>query len=1353
MSYPNDSVPQEVLTNKEVIQKSPIEFIIGINQKNFVLDNPQLKFFVKLRGRKYADSIWISKVKTDSDPTFDPKLIENFQLSLKESSLSPVPFVSCLYKPDNIIFDESFFHPEEILATKKEGTEIFYLVKWENLPVDQATWENNSDTCIPTELFLSYKLSKNKPNPTVSQPTESFQNPSQFIPLTESPTYKDDNRLTSYQLNGLNWLVDKWYNNRNSILADESGIGKKVQIVAFTEEIHKMTGYSGPFLVITSLSSINSWLNVFKKWTNFRIIKYIGTEKQLEIIREYVLFTDNTKKFIKYDIVLTTYDVFNSHFNDFKQIQWISIYIDELIPEIIHNPNFESLELITDHIIILTQFDITTQVINDIYSLFHLLENDTFSDLEVFIQEYSNPNIPLVDIEKFSILSQDYVLRRGKDMLDPILLKMSTKQPYLNDNEVVIAAEPTQYQIDMFKKFFLSRRPDFIFNENSLHCLFTLRKIANHPFLDADEMSIYQNDPKSKEEEVKMLIEASGKMIIMDKLLERFIQQNEKVLILSNMTEMVNLIDLYLQKKGIRYERLDDSYETMINIHDNQQDVSCYLSCVHTFSMYLKNTEKVLIFDGHFTPKFENKTIYRLFTHGTVEEDLFIKFFVKKDFSSPTKEDVNFLMRENAYFAFHGQIDKSYITEPIEKAMEYRTAFDFSSRYDSLDDSDFWIDLYKKEDLIKIDQIPIEIDKLRQIAKLIMNIGCFETQSRYQKEHNNDSHFNFLLVCLIYSVYKNVDKELRKIFKGYIQKVRKLCKEIIVSKYVINREPLSNRSFIFELFGDDLFLTMMKITSLDRIYICLSFMSSPEFNKIGFIFAQSMNCPVYWNDYYDYVLMYTSCMYGTAQSNIKAFKSNLESINIPVGNLPLSSSYNFSSSEAPDFTIHSITQPNMPSIDSGVINLPNSKWLKQRITLIVSEMEAIIPLDYFPLVRPLSPSKWIDFYNPDLSIHLETRNMIKRVLRFLFLYGFIPSQANSKTFLLKGKMNLISVPDEIVESIIYSLIKSAADLISSNQSYLSNDDRYIFLKSRGITSNMKELLYSLIKDITPIRLVDISWVRKDALLLLAKQLIFFIRVRDLCENMKYIKMPYFEHPKWNGAPSWWDAQCNYELINAVSTFGFVFLSVLKKLKEINKNLTQNDRFEIENFRIYEKKMLGDIRVDLPHSLKDHLAFIKKIENRILILEKLMSILMVPTVKELSNFLPRNKLTGLQILNIGKKNEKGCPIGYYAIRFYRAIDKPPKPSNAQKNDDDLFCSFYCMIIKSATDEATHFIIRNLDNSVTKMFEVRALSINQAYKLFIDTLIEKGIKLPPPYFDGYQFFGFKTNFIRSIISSTP
>ena len=61
--------------------------------------------------------------------------------------------------------------------------------------------------------------------------------PNRFKPIKESSTYKGDNSLRPYQLEGLNWLLFNWYTRQNCILADEMGLGKTVQSIAFLLEV------------------------------------------------------------------------------------------------------------------------------------------------------------------------------------------------------------------------------------------------------------------------------------------------------------------------------------------------------------------------------------------------------------------------------------------------------------------------------------------------------------------------------------------------------------------------------------------------------------------------------------------------------------------------------------------------------------------------------------------------------------------------------------------------------------------------------------------------------------------------------------------------------------------------------------------------------------------------------------------------------------------------------------------------------------------------------------------------------------------------------------------------------------
>lgn len=57
-------------------------------------------------------------------------------------------------------------------------------------------------------------------------------------------------------------------------------------------------------------------------------------------------------------------------------------------------------------------------------------------------------------------------------------------------------------------------------------------------------------------EYTKLLIESSGKMILLDKMLTKFIKEKKKILIFSQFTQMLALLEDYLSAKQLKYEKI-----------------------------------------------------------------------------------------------------------------------------------------------------------------------------------------------------------------------------------------------------------------------------------------------------------------------------------------------------------------------------------------------------------------------------------------------------------------------------------------------------------------------------------------------------------------------------------------------------------------------------------------------------------------------------------------------------------------------------------------------------------------------------------------------------------------------------
>jgi len=139
---------------------------------------------------------------------------------------------------------------------KNSKSECSYLVKWRNLPYDQATWLTEDG--IEKELIKDYfrhkerQKEKKKQNP-VNRKIEKYEK----FKFNESPIFLKG-KLFDFQLEGLNWLLFSWWNKRNAILGDEMGLGKSIQTIAFISTLNQL-GVKHPSLLVVPLSTILNW--------------------------------------------------------------------------------------------------------------------------------------------------------------------------------------------------------------------------------------------------------------------------------------------------------------------------------------------------------------------------------------------------------------------------------------------------------------------------------------------------------------------------------------------------------------------------------------------------------------------------------------------------------------------------------------------------------------------------------------------------------------------------------------------------------------------------------------------------------------------------------------------------------------------------------------------------------------------------------------------------------------------------------------------------------------------------------------------------------------------------------------
>jgi len=149
----------------------------------------------------------------------------------------------------------------------------------------------------------------------------------------------------------------------------------------------------------------------------------------------------------------------------------------------------------------------------------------------------------------------------------------------------------------------------------------------------------------TQEEKLKKFIDASGKMILLDKLLPKMKNEGKKVLIFSQFTQMLALLEDYLRQRSYRYEKIDGAVKSKerqnaidrFNDPTKKRDVFLLSTKAGGLGINLTSANIVVIYDSDWNPQNDVQAtarahrigqqnevmVYRLITAKTYESEMF----------------------------------------------------------------------------------------------------------------------------------------------------------------------------------------------------------------------------------------------------------------------------------------------------------------------------------------------------------------------------------------------------------------------------------------------------------------------------------------------------------------------------------------------------------------------------------------------------------------------------------------------------------------------------------------------------------------------------------------------------------
>ena len=591
-------------------------------------------------------------IDEDDDKYFDPSLEQDFY----KNGVRP-----------------QYLQIHRVINYKKtnRGNE-WYLVKWRDLGYELSTWEMEGgdiaarirDWKKQCDSYWAHKKNltegdeggkkksgKGKSKAAVKVPEVELTDPKKRFEKQPDYIAATGGQLHPYQLEGLNWLRFSWAQDTDVILADEMGLGKTVQTVTFLYSLFKENHTKGPFLVSAPLSTLINWEREFEFWApEMYVVTYLGPKDARAIIRENEFsFDENAirsgkvaSKFrtgckVKFNVLLTSYEMICMDTATLGTVDWQILVIDEA--HRLKSNQSKFFKTLFDYKIKFKCLLTGTPLQNNLEELFHLLNflrPQDFNDLNEFLREFSD-------------LAKDDQVKKLHDLLGPHLLRrlkadVLKSMPSKSELIVRIDMSPIQrkyYKLILTKNYEALQSRMGGGHQSLLNIVMQLKKCCNHPYLiqlAQEEAPLTAN----LQYEGNALVKACGKLELMIKMLHKLKQQGHRVLIFSQMTKMLDILEDFLEFCGYKYERIDGGITGNIrqdaidrfNAPGAQQFAFLLSTRAGGLGINLATADTVIIYDSDWNPhndiqafsrahRIGQKTkvmIYRFVTRNSVEE-------------------------------------------------------------------------------------------------------------------------------------------------------------------------------------------------------------------------------------------------------------------------------------------------------------------------------------------------------------------------------------------------------------------------------------------------------------------------------------------------------------------------------------------------------------------------------------------------------------------------------------------------------------------------------------------------------------------------------------------------------------
>jgi len=428
-------------------------------------------------------------------------------------------------------------------------------------------------------------------------------------------------RLRGYQRQGLAWLQFLREHGLAGVLADDMGLGKTVQTLAhlLLEKAHGRM--DRPSLVVAPTSLMVNWRREAARFApGLRVLTLHGPQR-----RQYF------DAIADYDLVLTTYPLLARDQEALLQHAYYLLVLDEA--QVIKNPNTRASRLVRQldarYRLCLTGTPLENHL-GELWSLFDFLLPGLLGDAKQFRRVLQNP------IEK---QGDKDASRRLARRLRPFMLRR-TKQKVLSElppkTEIVHGVELEGAQRDLYESIRVAM------HERVRRAVADQGLGRSHIVVLDALLKLRQVccDPRLLNLKSAGKVKRSAKLELLMELLPEMIEEGRRVLLFSQFTGMLKLIEDALRGAGVDYVKLTGRTRDRSTPIERFQGGEAPLFLISLkaggVGLNLTAADTVIHYDPWWNPAVERQAtdrahrigqnnpvfVYKLITMGTVEEKI-----------------------------------------------------------------------------------------------------------------------------------------------------------------------------------------------------------------------------------------------------------------------------------------------------------------------------------------------------------------------------------------------------------------------------------------------------------------------------------------------------------------------------------------------------------------------------------------------------------------------------------------------------------------------------------------------------------------------------------------------------------